>query len=150
MKMASLLVVLLASSLNAEEIPLKSVWAAKMPGTRNIRDLEPRTEGDHREFGPLAHTIIRTMQGGRGEGAWGRPDAGPGFPVPGAGIAALHRVYDVIVDDIGQRPKTVPAGEVSIVFFAAEALHTVISKRSNEKERLSHSRTGSTAIEQET
>jgi len=110
--------VLIASTVSAEEVPLKEVWAAHMPGTRDLRELEPRTEGDEREFGPLTHTIIRTMMGGRGERAWGRPDAGPGFPVQGTGIAALHRVYDVIVDDVGLRPETVPAGEVSIVFFS--------------------------------
>lgn len=112
---------MLASLVVAEEkpveIPLKEIWAANMPSTRNIRELEHRTEGDHRQFGPLMHTVYRTMHGGRGERAGGSPDAGPGFPIPGSGIAALHAVYDILVDK-AERPETVPVGEVSIVFFA--------------------------------
>lgn len=111
---------LLASTAVAEEIPLKSIWAANMPDARNIRELEPRTEGDNREFGPLMHTIYRTMQGGRSGKSWGRPDAGPGFPVPGEGIAALNAVYDILTDN-DERPTKVPAGEVSVVFFARQS-----------------------------
>lgn len=111
---------LLASAAQAEEILLKSIWAANMPDARNIRELEPRTEGDNREFGPLMYTIYRTMQGGRSGKSWGRPDAGPGFPVPGTGIAALNAVYDILVDN-DERPEKVRAGEVSIVFFARQS-----------------------------
>ncbi len=108
---------LLASTAHADEVPLKSIWAANMPDARNIRDLEPRTEGDNREFGPLMHTIYRTMQGGRSGDLWGRPDAGPGFPVPGEDIAALNAAYDILVGQY-DRPTKVPSGEVSLVFFA--------------------------------
>jgi len=116
----SLLFLLLASAAHAEEIPLKSIWAANMPSLRNIRELEPRTEGDHRQFGPLMDTIYRTMRGSRSGDAWGRPDAGPGFPVPSEGISALNAVYDIIVG-LHDRPTTVRAGEVSIVFFARKS-----------------------------
>ena len=102
------------------EIPLKSIWAANMPNSRNIRELEPRTEGDNRRFGPLMHTIYRTMQGGRSGDGWGGPDAGPGFPVPGADIAALNAAYDIFVGK-NDRPTTVSAGDVSIVFFARKS-----------------------------
>lgn len=108
------------ATLIAKEIPLKEVWAADMPGTRSIRELEHRTEGDHRKYGPLMHGIYKTMQGGRSGKAWGRPDAGPGFPVPGTGIAALHIIYDILVDQ-QERLKVVPIGEVSLVFFARQS-----------------------------
>ena len=114
--LALILFVMICSPSFGEEIPLKSIWAARMPGTTNIRELEPRTAGDNREFGPLTHTIIRTMQRD-GTNGWGRPDAGPGFPVPGEGIAALNAAYDIIFHNV-DRPATVQAGEVTIVFFA--------------------------------
>lgn len=126
--MRTLLVALiLASAAQAGEIPLKTIWAARMPGTMNIRELEPRTAGDNREFGPLMYTIIRTMQGGRSGKSW-VGDAGPGFPVPGEGIAALNAAYDILVDN-DERPTTVPAGEVTIVFFARQSgQHCYIEK----------------------
>ena len=108
---------LLVSPASAEEISLKRIRAAHMPGARNIRELEPRTQGDNREFGPLMHTIYRTMQGGRGGDLWGRPDAGPGFPVRGVDIAALNATYDILVGQY-DRPTEVPPGNVSLIFFA--------------------------------
>ena len=64
-------------------------------------------------------SIRRAMQGGRSGRSWG-PDAGPGFPVKGEGIEALNGAYDVLTD-VGDRPTTVPAGKVSIVFFARQS-----------------------------
>jgi hypothetical protein len=118
--MKTAIFILIATTASANEIALKDVWAARMPGTRNIRELEPRTEGDHREFGPLMHGIYTMMQGGRSGKAWGRPDAGPGFPAPGTGIRPLNFAYDILVGK-QDRPKTVPAGEVSLVFFARQS-----------------------------
>lgn len=118
--LAIIFAALIPSTAFGEEIPLKSIWAANMPGARNIRELEPRTKGDNREFGPLMHTIYRTMQGGRSGQSWGRPDAGPGFPVPGEGIAALNAAYDILSDN-DERPTKVSAGEVSVVFFARQS-----------------------------
>jgi len=114
MKAAYLLTIVLATQVSAEEIPLKKIWATNMPSTRNIRELEPRTEGDHRKYGPLMHTIDNRLRGGR-RGVSG--EAGPGFAVPDTGIAALHAAYDVLVDE--QTPQEVlPAGEVSLIFYA--------------------------------
>jgi hypothetical protein len=111
---AALIILFLASTLNAEDIPLKEIWAADMPGTRNIRELEPRTEGDHRKYGPLMHEIYKRLQ--RSEG-WGRPDAGAGFAVSGSGTAALNAAYDTLVDR-SERREALPSGEASLIFYA--------------------------------
>lgn len=114
-----LIIFLCVTSAHAEESPLTSVWGANISGTQNIRELEPRTAGNNREFGPLMDSIRRAMQGGRSGRSW-EGDAGPGLPVKGEGIEALNGAYDVLTDH-GDRPTTVPAGKVSIVFFARQA-----------------------------
>jgi hypothetical protein len=98
------------------DIPLKEIWAADMPGTRNIRELEPRTAGDRRKFGPLMSALHRQLT--RDNEDWGRPDAGPAFVVPGKDIEALNGAYDVIFANHWEGPHQVPTGEVSLVFYA--------------------------------
>ena len=58
---ALVIALVFAAPARAEEKPLKSIWAADMPGTRNIRELELRTPGDRRKFGPLMTAIRRQL-----------------------------------------------------------------------------------------
>jgi hypothetical protein len=104
-----------AQSPDSVEIPLEKIWAADMPGTRNIRELEPRTTGDRRKFGPLMTSIHRQLL--QDDQRWGRPDAGSGFVVPGKDIEALNHAYDVVFDR-WDGPEVVSAGEVSLIFYA--------------------------------
>jgi hypothetical protein len=118
---ASVLVLLWGAAATAAEppdvvdIPLDKIWAADMPGTRNIRELEPRTPGDRHKYGPLMRVIYRELM--EYYGRRGRVDAGRGFAVPGQDIAALNFAYDVLLDS-EERPNVVPAGDVSLVFYA--------------------------------
>jgi len=101
------------------EIPLKQIWAADMPDTRNIRELEPRTPGDRRKFGPLMTGIHKELM--QDNERWGRPDAGRAFVVPGKDIEALNYAYDIVFGSHWEGPKVVAAKEVSLVFFARQS-----------------------------
>lgn len=120
---ASVLVLLWGAAASAAEppvvvdIPLDKIWAADMPGTRNIRELEPRTPGDRRNYGPLMWAIYKRLL--LDNEHWG-PDAGRGFVVPGKDIEALNYAYDVLADR-QDRSNIVPTGDVSLVFYARYA-----------------------------
>jgi hypothetical protein len=110
-----LLVVCTSSVVAAEQVPLDKAWGVNIPGTRDARELEPRTEGDRHKNGPLMRIIYRELL--EYYGRRGRVDAGHAFVVPGKGIAALNYAYDVLLQS-EERPEVVPAGEVSLVFYA--------------------------------
>jgi hypothetical protein len=103
-----LFVVAMAEGQNAQPkvqvIPLKEIWANRMPGTRNIRELDP--------VNPLVLEIEKAI------GFPPQDEAQRGFAVEGAALEALRAAYAVFVDK--KKPgDTFPAGsEVAAVFFA--------------------------------
>jgi hypothetical protein len=123
MRNASFLAVLIAilthcpaSAAEPVTIPLKDVWALNMPGTRDVRQLEPQARDTPTRTGPLVNAIhdflnpvnpslSRTFRPGRG------------FAVEGSGREALRRVYLALLDR-QKRTGVLPAGEVTLAFFA--------------------------------
>jgi hypothetical protein len=104
---------LLASSVCAEEIPLKEVWALDMPGTKNVSELDP-----YDFHKPTAVTKInRVFFTKKDEGT----PPGKCFVVQGEGQEALKNAAEVLVCN-EPRPKAVPLGEaVSLVFYSHPA-----------------------------
>jgi hypothetical protein len=104
------------------EIPLDQIWALDMPGTRDVRELDPRQD--------LRETAISRIGGKLLRGIDERAKAGPCFLVAGEGKEALSNAAKVIVE--GKSPtKTFPPNkDASLVFYAYPApgyvhLHSV-------------------------
>jgi hypothetical protein len=107
---------------NAVTIPLNRIWAYEMPGTRDVRELEPD------KFGPKVHKLDSAERRKRYDESftyqivshlrrakYDQP-AAPGFAVSGSGAHALRLAHAVLVG--GQnRKRRFPAGsETSLVF----------------------------------
>ncbi len=88
-------------------IPLDQIWAYQMPGTKDIRELEPERGAI---VGDIGRSLYRVPP--RGD------KAEAGFAVLGTGLEALRGVRAVMVE--GKEPsKSFPVGsEVSVVFFS--------------------------------
>ncbi|HEX4412469.1 MAG TPA: hypothetical protein VH107_02500, partial [Lacipirellulaceae bacterium] len=111
---------------DVQEIPLKDVWAYRMPGTRNMKNLEPNAYGqnvcqlamdeqDKREKESLNFQIIRCLSS---ENVNRPKPARPGFVVLGTDADALREAHGVLVDD-HKAEHSFPAGsKLSLVFFA--------------------------------
>ena len=91
------LVLALANALQAEEIPLESVWAVNMPGTKDLNELD----------GNLVEKSCRGIDQ--------RDKAGSAFAVAGKGSDALRSAFNILSKQKAVEP--IPSGEVSIAFF---------------------------------
>lgn len=89
-------------------IPLDTIWARNMPGTRDIRKLDwKQIQWKELLTGPQG--VLQLM---------GKERAEPGFVVAGTGQAALVAAHKKSADDPTKPPKSLPHGsECSIVFF---------------------------------
>lgn len=117
-------------------IPLKDIWAYRMPGTRNMDASFVLVGGDEkkREYvapeGRLLNEIGRVLVSGPQKPALARP----GFPVRGQGMDALREAHAVLN---GRKPTNSlkPGVEVSLVFFtywSAQDIHLVrVEQRTN-------------------
>lgn len=94
---------LMASTVQAEEIPLKNVWALNMPGTRDIRDLL-EADGERSKL----DIIVQALKD--------RRDIGSAFAVEGTGTEALNRIYNIVTQQ-KSISDSLPSGEVSVAFF---------------------------------
>lgn len=85
------------------EIPLKSIWAHRMPGTRNINELDDG-RAQKTLIGPLLKHIRKTWNNDHG------------VAVQGEGLDALKHFYRIEVEgeNIESLPPNVP---ISIVFY---------------------------------
>ncbi len=121
----------------AVEIPLKGIWAYDMPGTRDIRELEPDKFGERTRSLPSAERFklldesltdqirVALRQDSSAKGGTSQP----GFAVMGTGREALEGAYNVLVKD--QKPnKSFPLdSNVTLVFFSRLAGQYVHLKR---------------------
>ncbi|HZZ28115.1 MAG TPA: hypothetical protein VFE46_08940 [Pirellulales bacterium] len=106
-------------------IPLKDIWASNMPGTIDVRDLEPEAYGSDAKKLPLEQyqqayksskitQIIISLEKQPYDQV-----ASDGFAVEGTGKTALNAACDVIVEH--KKPQKILVGQdVSIVFFSRE------------------------------
>jgi len=124
-----ILVVLLAGAADAEEIPLKEIWALDMPGTKSIEELEPKIYTTVKGVnGARSHDLLEkswTTQFSKTLGSLKRGDQpGKGFAVSGTGLDALKNALAARE----KPPESLPEGEVTLVFFSHSGGHVLIDR----------------------
>jgi hypothetical protein len=111
------LAIVLAASISStawgEEIPLKEIWALDMPGTRDIRELDPRTTEEPTAITKINRVFFTKLDEGT--------EPGKCFLVKGKGREALENAEKVLVCN-EPRLKSAPQGAaLSLVFYAHPA-----------------------------
>ncbi|BBO31565.1 hypothetical protein [Lacipirellula parvula] len=104
----------------AEEIPLKSIWALDMPGTQDIRKLDPPREKQPESVQEFIKSSLveRTAQTLNSDKLTRNGGTGRGFVVAATGVEALKQSHDVLAKE-AERVDSVPAGEeLSLVFYS--------------------------------
>jgi hypothetical protein len=103
-------------SADTVSIPLDRIWANNIPGTRDIRELEPETSLN-REDGRIVSEIRRVLGNTPGKGEKARP----GFVVPCTGFDALRAAHAILVGKKPQ-PDTIDTNDqASLMFFSYQA-----------------------------
>jgi hypothetical protein len=107
-----------------KEIPLKDIWAYRMPGTRDVRDLEPDKFGPHLSKLSSAEQIELTdkslfSQIGSHLG-FNKPgqSAAQSFAVAGTGADALREAAAVMSATKNPRTSMSTSSNVSVLFFS--------------------------------
>jgi hypothetical protein len=96
-------------------IPLDKVWANKMPGTRDILDLDlPRAQ--QATTGRWQSIYMSWVR--RAEKLKFKDLARPGFAVSGSGQSALLAAHAIFVEGAAPRNEFSPDEELTIVFFS--------------------------------
>jgi hypothetical protein len=128
------------------EIPLTAIWAWQMPGTKDVRDLEPDAfkvnanlstdEQLKRQAGSLTSGILTALAPLKAN-----QKAISAFAVTGTGGGALREAHAVMVDD--RKPSSsFPANEeLSVVFFSHSFgcyVHLDKAKREGHRIRISY------------
>lgn len=112
-------------------IPLKQVWAYEMPGTIDVRQLEPDNFGEavrtlsSEEQARHLHASL-TMQIKQSLRANTKKAAGPCFVVVGTGEDALKRAYEVLVQKKEPLNSFRSKDQLSVVFYSyqyGQAIH---------------------------
>jgi hypothetical protein len=97
----------------AVEIPLNTVWAYNMPGTRDVRALELESDPANRKATPLTSGVLQSLiNSKRGQ------EAKPGFAVAGMGVDALREAHSVLADNGKPQTSFTTNDNVSVVFFS--------------------------------
>jgi hypothetical protein len=106
-----------------ERIPLDRIWALDMPGTKKVRELDPRESPDENTaVSRIAYALMSKV----GQQA----DAGPCFLVAGEGKEALENAASVIAENASPLKDVTTDDDVSLVFYSYAApgyvvLHSV-------------------------
>lgn len=118
---------LTASAAGAEEIPLKSIWAWDMKGTRDITEIEPeiytKLQGrpTDEQSAILSKSLIQQFSDTL-DTIPKREEPAAGFVVPGVGNEALKSALEARLQ--GPSGK-IPEGDVTLVFFVHNAAESV-------------------------
>lgn len=107
----------------AVEIPLSEIWGYRIPGTRNIEDLEPETNSSSltREEslrGSLVHQIRRSLNSNRRH--QNQRLAGASFVVVGTNSEALKNAHAVLVAGESRSETFSKNDELTLVFYCYE------------------------------
>jgi hypothetical protein len=116
---------------DTEIIPLDRIWATHMPGTRDIRDLQPEQRQEKWDRLPpdeqrkirardiLAPTVLSL---GETSSSWPREGqiAKTGFAVAGTGLQALQEAHSVLVAGAKPSESFTPDDDITLVFFCYE------------------------------
>jgi hypothetical protein len=110
----------------AVEIPLSEVWALDMPGTKDVRELEPDAFGEKFWSLPAEEQVDLQKKSLTGQITaqlkWqdgGKPK--PGFAVAGTGLQALKAARDVLTEE-SESPSSLSAKtEITAVFSSIQS-----------------------------
>jgi hypothetical protein len=94
----------------AVEIPLKSIWAHEMPGTRDIRVLEKGVVSQRASLADQIGGALDFIPKGQ--------TAGKGFAVVGTDKEALRNAHKVLVQTRKPRQSFSASADLSLVFFS--------------------------------
>lgn len=102
-------------------IPLKEIWALDMPGTRNVRELDPPRKMEPRSVIEFIQTSLveRTAQT-LNSNNWPKngDSAGRGFVVVGTDVDALREAHAILSKE-KKRADYLPVGkDLSLVFYS--------------------------------
>jgi hypothetical protein len=103
------------------EIPLKEIWALNIPGTRNVRELDPPRLRDpltEEEF--IQTSLVEQIARSLNVTHWPKEgeDGGPAFVVVGEDLDALRQAQKVLAGEL-ERNETVPGDkELTLVFYS--------------------------------
>ncbi|OHB74841.1 MAG: hypothetical protein A2W31_06410 [Planctomycetes bacterium RBG_16_64_10] len=103
----------LADESKTVAIPLDQIWAWRMPGTRDIGQLEPNKPAKV-ACGPLVGEIRKALSATPANGK----EAKPGFAVLGTGLKALRGAHAVLVKNKNPQDTFPANSEISVVFFS--------------------------------
>jgi hypothetical protein len=122
--LGSSLILILFSQAVADDpktIPLDQIWGYELPGTRNIRELEPkRATGNFSNEALIRDSRVLHIYKALHIRPKQNEKAGPAFAVVGTGEVALKNAHEIILTKDKQEPPRVhPAGEeLSLVFYS--------------------------------
>ena len=109
--MNALMIVMALVGIAEEKIPLETIWALNMPGTRNVRELEPENFGKAGSgVDSNLNIILQPLRGLR------TGQAKPAFAVLGTGLDALEEAR-AVMKGLNARSSFPKGSDISIVFF---------------------------------
>ncbi len=107
------------------EIPLNKIWAWDMPGTEDIRTLEPKHFGPavrplpaQEQIDLLLSSLVQQIRQFIQKGTYETTSAGPGFAVAGSDRVALDNVYDILVNSRKPLDKFSSGTSVTAFFYS--------------------------------
>lgn len=132
MRQVFFIVALLATSAHADEIPLKDIWASDMPGTTDVRDLEPVNHGPKAKDLPVEERQRRNLNSKvqkieRHLRNLDKP-IGQGFAVPSTAEKSLEQAFEVLVENAKPKDAFSTKDDISIVFFTVPVSRYVYIK----------------------
>jgi hypothetical protein len=108
----------------SKEIPLDEIWAYEMPGTLDVRALEPdkfgvmvRNLGSEEQVKRSKESLTFQIMKSIGVAKRGLR-AAPGFAVLGSGEGALRNAHAVLVDRQKPRETFLTNSKITLVFFS--------------------------------
>lgn len=126
--LAIVLAVSISSTAWGEEIPLKSIWALDMPGTKDIRELEPKPESGISADELISRSLVEQIRWSLNPNFWPKEghNAGKAFVVAGSGIDALREAHGVLADRNKRASSIAADKEMTLVFYAYNSGRSVL------------------------
>jgi hypothetical protein len=102
-----------------DTIPLKEIWAFDIPGTRNIRELEPKPERGLSADELIRRSFVEQIRWSLNPNFLPKEGetAGEAFVVAGIGVDALDKAHGVLVNKIKRVDSVARDEELSLVFY---------------------------------
>lgn len=108
-------------------IPLEDIWAWDMPGTRDVRELEPANYGEHDETLSEAQELKRFNKAKSQillkalKQKYKNQPIEQGFAVAATGVEAIHKAIQHIKRGAAKKHAALPSNEpITLVFYSKE------------------------------